>query len=154
MVRYDCGPAGEGTTPRRTHSCWPVGSTYARCTSICSVCTYESKKPGQSSKSSLKTIPTRDTLSSSFESWPIFDFDTWPSRSYVAVVAIVPTAWRDGRLPRDPGANQVDRITWTGSRDGGGTRWLTGVGLSDGVPQGAIEIGPDEQGAFPRVICK
>jgi len=72
MVRYACGPTGGGTTPRRTPSSWPVGSTYVRCTSTCGVWTYESKKPGRSSTSSPKTVPTRDTWFSSSESWPVF----------------------------------------------------------------------------------
>jgi len=61
MVRYACGPASGGTTPRRTPSSWPVGWTYVRCTSTCGVWAYESKKPGRSSTSSLKSISMRDT---------------------------------------------------------------------------------------------
>ena len=110
----------------------------------------ESKKPGRSSTSSRTTIPMRDTWLSSFESWPIFGFNTCPGRSHVTVVATAPIAWRDGSFSRDPKADQGDRIAWTVSGDSGDTRRLTGVGLSDVGPQGWIEIRPDEQGALPE----
>jgi len=84
--------------------------------------------------------------------------DSWfrhvSGRSRVAVAATVPTAWRNGSLPRDPAANQGDRIAWTVLGGGGGTRRLTGVSLSDDGPQGGIGIWVDEQGALPSVICK
>jgi len=84
------------------------------------VWSYESKRPGRSSTFPPKTIPMRDTWFSSFESWPIFGYNTCPGRSHAAVVATVYTAWQDGGLPRDPGASQGDRIAWTVSE---GRRW-------------------------------
>jgi len=99
-----CGPAGGGITLKRTPSRLPAGSTYERCTSICGVWAYESKKPGLSSTSLPKTIPMRDTCVSISKSWPNFGYDTCPGRGHVAVVATVSTAWRDGGPSRDPGA--------------------------------------------------
>jgi len=57
-ARCACGPADGGSTPKRTPSSWPVGSTYVRCTKTCGVWAYKSKKRGRSSTSVLKSIPT------------------------------------------------------------------------------------------------
>ena len=120
MVRYACGPAGGGNTPRRTPSSWPVHWTDVRCTSIFGVWAYEFKKPGRSSTSSVKAIPTWDTWFSSFESWHLFGFDTCPGRNHVAGVATVPTARRAGRLLRDTVGVGVKAIRRRGRYQGAG----------------------------------
>ena len=58
-ARYACGPVGGATTPRRTPSSSPAGSTSARSTSTCDAWAYESRRRGRSSTSSPKGIPAR-----------------------------------------------------------------------------------------------
>jgi len=54
----------------------------------------------------------RDRWFSSIESWQIFGYNTCSGGDHMAVVATISAAWRGGGPPRDPGADQGDRIAW------------------------------------------
>jgi len=64
----------------------------------------------------------------------------------------VSTARRVGSFSRTRGQAKGIGSLGRCRRAGGGTRWLTGAGLSDVGPQGGIRIRPDEQWSLPMVI--
>ena len=71
----------------------------------------------------------------------------------MAARAIITTAQRHGGPPRYTGPGQVVGTAWT-HLEGGGTRLLTTMDLSEGGTHGGIGIGPAGQEALPGVIRK
>jgi len=99
-VRYACGPVNGATTPRRTPSSWPAGSTSARSTSTCDAWAYDSRRRGRSLTSSPKGIPAWGPVASKFRVVATLHPGHVSGWEYVAVGVIINVARRGGGPPR------------------------------------------------------